>query len=407
MNRLKKSGLLLFCFLLVSSTTGCRTRLVASLRKMFSGSPRIEVAAAKSPIVDGRSSSVEGEKPSPTTEHQRLTTIDQRPAPDNERPSEVAAAVAPDPVTAAPAAPVSEIRNPKSEIRNPKAAIKPVVTIDDDAGRNAASGDSITPGQAARYRELLLVKPNDAVVRYNIGRLYLQQGLLEEATREFDMAASLDPQFTYAFIMLGRVLRMRGIHDLALAKLSVAMRLQPDLPVSYIDAGICWDQRGFYDKAREQYLMALRLSPTDPQIHNNIGYSYFLEGEYKEAIKSYQKALDLAPKDLTIHNNIALAHALRKEWSQSLEHFKQAVGEAAAQNNVGHLLLRAGRVDEAIAHLERAVQLDPMSVRALGNLESALRMKGLFTDAERVHAQLQEAEKSATIGQSRTGKPNK
>jgi Flp pilus assembly protein TadD len=273
--------------------------------------------------------------------------------------------------------------------------VSPVVAIRDDAGRNALTTDAVTPELAARYRELLVLRPNDPMVRYNMGRLYFQEGLLEEATREFDMAASLDPQLAYAFIMLGRVLRIRGIYDLALAKLSVAMKLQPDLPVSYIDAGICWDQRGFYSKAREQYETALRYSPRDPEIYNNIGYSYFLEGDYKNAVKNYKKALELAPGDTYAHNNIALAYALREEWEKALEHFRQAVGEAAAQNNVGHLLLRAGQLDQAIAHLERAVKLDPASVRALGNLESALRMKGLYADAERVHAQLVEAEKNA------------
>jgi Flp pilus assembly protein TadD len=273
--------------------------------------------------------------------------------------------------------------------------INPVVAVDDGAGDDSATGDVISPECAARYRETLLMKPNDPVVRYNMGRLYLQEGLLEEATVEFDMATSLDPQFTYAFIMLGRTLRMRGLYDLALAKLSVAMKLQPDLPVSYIDAGICWDQRGYYEQAREQYLKALQFSPGDAQIYNNIGYSYFLEGEYKSAVKSYQKGLELSPNDPYTNNNIALAYAMRGEWDKALKHFRQALGEAAAQNNVGHLLLRAGRLDQAIAHLERAVQLAPDSVPALANLESALRMKGMYTDAERVHADLVAAEKNA------------
>jgi len=273
--------------------------------------------------------------------------------------------------------------------------VNPVVAIDDNAGDDSATGDVISPALAARYRELLVVKSNDPVVRYNLGRLYLQEGLLEQATFEFDMATSLDPQFSYAFIMLGRTLRMRGLYDLALAKLSVAMKLQPDLPVSYIDAGICWDQRGFYDRAREQYQRALQLTPADPQIYNNIGYSYFLEEEYKSAIKFYHQGLELSPNDTYMNNNIALAYALRQEWDKALKHFRQALGEAAAQNNIGAMLLGAGRLDEAIAHLERAVQLAPGSVRALANLESALRLKGLYTDAERVHADLVAAEKNA------------
>ncbi|RMG52903.1 MAG: tetratricopeptide repeat protein [Acidobacteria bacterium] len=270
--------------------------------------------------------------------------------------------------------------------------VKPIVMIEDSAGYRSHD-ERIAPDEAAHYRELAIVKPYDPVVRYNMGRLYLQQGLLEEASYEFDMATSLDPRFTYGFVLLGRTLRMRGLYDLAIAKLRRAIQLQPDLPVAYIELGVCWDERGHHDKAREAYFKALALAPNDSRIYNNIGYSYFLEEEYKNAIKYYKKALQLDPDDLRAHDNIALAYAMREKWDKALIHFTRALGEAAAQNNVGHLLLRAGRIDEALAHLERAVHLDPTSVPALGNLESALRLKGRIDEAEKIHTRLLEAER--------------
>jgi Flp pilus assembly protein TadD len=289
--------------------------------------------------------------------------------------------------------------------------VKPVVTIEDGAGHTSESKaeaggleDVITPEQAATYRELVVTKPYDSIVRYNMGRLYLQQGLLEEATYELDMATSLDPKFTYAFILLGRALRMRGQYDLAMAKFTAAMQLSPDLPLTFIDAGVCWDQRGYHDRAREAYQKALALVPntaglgvgTAARIYNNIGYSFFLEENYGEAMKAYRLALQLNPDDQQTNNNMAMTSAMQQKWDKALHHFTVAVGLAAAQNNIGHLLLRAGKVDEALAHLELAVRLNPKSVRSLGNLESALRLKGRIDDAEKLHAQLVEIERSQT-----------
>lgn len=293
---------------------------------------------------------------------------------------------------------------------------KPVVSIEDNAGQpvedNAITGgdatgsqtgpnDAITPAMAAAYRELAVTKPYEPAVRYNLGRLYLQQGLLEEATYEFDMATSLDPKMTYAFILLGRTLRMRGMHDLAIAKFTAATKLQPDLPLAYVDTGVCWDERGHHGKARDAYFQALKYAPDDSSIYNNIGYSYFLDGEYRDAIEYYRKALQLDPDNEQINNNLALAYATQQKWDKALHHFTQALGEAAAQNNVGHLLLRAGKVDEALAHLEIAVRLNPDSSRALGNLESALRLKGRIDDAEKLHARLVEMEKTRGHGPAR------
>ncbi len=369
----------LFILALVLTNSGCSNRFVAGVRKLFvkpvTASAKYTVAGVRK-LFNGSGSDSPGvaQTEQAYQEVRPVVTIeDGAGAPSGK----------------------SEIRNPKSETNSNVPNVSDFdIRASDFPAKPGGLDDVITPAQAAHWRELAVAKPYDAVVRYNVGRLYLQQGLLEEATYEFDMAASLDPKLTYAFVLLGRTLRMRGLHDLAIAKLNVAMQLQPDLPLTYVDAGVCWDERGHHGKARDAYLKALSLTPRDARIYNNIGYSFFLEGEYKEAITQYRKALQLDPENPQINNNLALAYATQQKWDRALFHFTRALGAAAAQNNIGHLLLRAGRVDEAVAHLELAVSLNPKSVRALGNLESALRLKGRIDDAEKLHAQLVEVEKA-------------
>jgi Flp pilus assembly protein TadD len=246
----------------------------------------------------------------------------------------------------------------------------------------------ITPELAAHYRELAVLSPYDSMVRYNLGRLYLQEGALEPATYEFDMAASLDPQFTLAYLMLGRVLRLRGQYDLALAKLAVASRLQPEFADPYIEAGICWDQRGFPEKARQQYLLALAVAPNNLDAYVNLGYSFFLEGDYEGAIKQYKKALELSPDDPYANNNIAMAYGLKGDFKRAFAHFSRALGPSAAHNNVGFLWLQARQFTKSIEHFQEAVRLDPSSEPALTNLIAALRIVGRYEEAERAHQQL-------------------
>lgn len=367
---MKKQRFLAIVFILslAASSSGCTNRFVAGVRKLFvkpaTVSAKYTVAGIRKLLDRSRTDSeVSAQTEQAYQEAKPVVTIEDS---------------AGDPAS-----------DPASDSSEAKADNSPDASAD-----HAGPDDVITSAQAAQYRELLVTKPYDAIVRYNIGRLDLQQGLLEEATYEFDMATSLDPKFTYAFILLGRTLRMRGQYDLAIAKFNVAANLQPDLALTYIDRGVCWDQRGFHDKARDAYLKALSLTPSDGRIYNNIGYSFFLEGDYGAAISAYRKALQLNPDDAQTNNNIALAYAMQQKWDKALTHFAQALGEAAAQNNIGHLLMRAGKVDEAVAHLELAVRLQPDSLRALGNLESALRLKGRIDDAEKLHGRLLEAERT-------------
>lgn len=372
----QRAFLVVLMLAMVMTTSGCTNRLMAGMRKLFVRP--VQSVVAKTQQLFDRS------QPQPSTSAEQANS-DIRPVMviedsagqpvDSGQPTPDATPSAGETATAAPS---------ESDASASVAASTPAVTLD----------GVITPEMAARYREDLVTKPYDAVVRYNMGRLYLQQGLLNEAAYEFDMATSLDHSFTYAFILLGRTLRMRGQYDLAMAKFMTAAKLQPDMPLIYVEAGVCWDQRGYHERAREQYAKALALTPQDSRLHNNIGYSYFLEGEYAAAIKAYRRALQINPSDRHTHNNIAMAYSMQQKWDKALYHFTQALGEAAAQNNIGHLLLRAGKLDEALAHLELAVRLKPDSLRALGNLESALRMKGRIDEAAKVHTQILELERA-------------
>lgn len=368
--------LVVFMLTLVMTTSGCTGRLMAGMKKLFVR-PVQTVVAKTQQLFDRSHPQPSASAEQANSDIKPVIAIEDsagQPAEPADQPSPEATPAAGETATAAPAADASA----------PVAASTPAITLD----------GVITPEMAARYREELVAKPYDALVRYNMGRLYLQQGLLNEAAYEFDMATSLDQHFTYAFILLGRTLRLRGQYDLAMAKFMTAAKLQPDMPLIYVEAGICWDQRGYHERAREQYARALALTPHDSRLHNNIGYSYFLESEYAAAIRAYRRALQMNPGDRHAHNNIAMAYAMQQKWDKALYHFTQALGEAAAQNNIGHLLLRAGRVDEALAHLELAVRLKPDSLRALGNLESALRMKGRIDEAARIHTQIVELERA-------------
>jgi tetratricopeptide (TPR) repeat protein len=53
---------------------------------------------------------------------------------------------------------------------------------------------------------------------------------------------------------------------------------------------------------------------------------------------------------------------------------------AGAWNNLGVLEARAGRLDEAVAHWQRALGVDPGNARALDNLERARQLREQETD---------------------------
>ena len=59
---------------------------------------------------------------------------------------------------------------------------------------------------------------------------------------------------------------------------------------------------------------------------------------------------------------------------------------AAPHTNLGILLRRAGRVDDAVLAYETAIRLDPADAAAYHNLGLIHRSRGAFADAERAYA---------------------
>ena len=85
--------------------------------------------------------------------------------------------------------------------------------------------------------------------------------------------------------------------------------------------------------------------------HNNLGNALFTKGRVDEAIVHYQKALQINPDSAKTHDNL------------------------------GNALFTKGRVDEAIVHYQKALQINPDSAKTHNNLGNALFTKGRVDEA--------------------------
>ncbi len=85
--------------------------------------------------------------------------------------------------------------------------------------------------------------------------------------------------------------------------------------------------------------------------HNNLGYALFQQGKVDEAMIHYQKALEIKPD------------------------------YAEAHSNLGNVLFQKGSVDEAIAHCQKALEIKPDFAEAHNNLANALFQKGRVDEA--------------------------
>jgi Flp pilus assembly protein TadD len=174
------------------------------------------------------------------------------------------------------------------------------------------------------------------------GRAHLEAGRLNEAVAELSRAASLDPKLSQAHSLLA----------------------------------VAYDRKGLRDRAEDSYRRAIDVNDRDPEALNNLGYSLYLGGNYRAAVDRLKKAARLAPNDTRILNNLALAQVRLGKYDDAYKNFARAGGEFNGHANVAALLIRAGREEKAVEHLEHARRLRPDSQNVLRQLAEAYERAG-------------------------------
>jgi tetratricopeptide (TPR) repeat protein len=109
---------------------------------------------------------------------------------------------------------------------------------------------------------------------------------------------------------------------------------------------LTWNQCKMYVDSDTLWWATIARNPQSWMAHNNIAINLLQKGRTDEALAHYNQALELDPNYGEAHYNLANA------------------------------LVRLGRVDEAIAHYEKAVELNPNNAMAYYNLGSVLVQNG-------------------------------
>jgi protein O-mannosyl-transferase len=114
---------------------------------------------------------------------------------------------------------------------------------------------------------------------------------------------------------------------------------------------LTWRQSGIYADSETLWRTTVSQNANSWTAHHNLGNALVTKGRDDEAIAHFQKALEIQP-------DFAMAH-----------------------NNLGNALLAKGQTDEAIAHFQKALEIQPDDATAHNNLGNVLLQSGRADDA--------------------------
>ncbi len=232
----------------------------------------------------------------------------------------------------------------------------------------------------------------DKVVSYSyLAKLYLEEGMLDEAINSYTNALRIEPEYTDAQSNLGVVLARQGRLDEAIIHFNEAIRIKPDFAEAHSNFGYVLMHIGREDEAIMHLNRALQIDPGLVSAHSNLAYALSLRGRLRESIKEYEWILKTQPNDASTHNDLGVALAQEGRVDEALVHFAEALrirpDWAGPMTNLAWFMAtRKGaefyNPQEAVRLAERACELTNYSkADFLNTLAASYAAAGRFTEA--------------------------
>jgi adenylate cyclase len=223
---------------------------------------------------------------------------------------------------------------------------------------------------------------------------------MQYARRMFDRAIEIDPNFARAhagiadccsFLYMywdGSKANLEG----ADASSGKALELDPESAEAHTSRAVALTLRQRYGEAREEFEAALRLNPMLYEPHYFYGRACFTEGKVVEAIAHYREAWRVRPEDyqaiyLSAEALVKLGRrdealdAARQGLKLADAHLELNPDDARAWYLSSAALMRLGQREQAMERARRASTIDPEDTAVLYNVGCVYALAGSADEA--------------------------
>jgi len=156
-----------------------------------------------------------------------------------------------------------------------------------------------------------------------------------------------------------------------------AVDKHPKLPRPYHCLAIYYGEMGYREKGMNLYHKALTLKRGPHYIshhmtHYNLALEYIHIDQKEKAIEQLRKAIEIAPGFANAYNNLGVLMMKQGKYDEAFDNFIRALtydeNNAIAHNNLAFVLLKRGRLEEALSESRKALALQKDFTRAFYNL---------------------------------------
>ena len=216
----------------------------------------------------------------------------------------------------------------------------------------------------AKIQTLNQQYPNVPVLFNILGACYKSLGQLENASKMFKNAFTLQPKYAEAHFNHGVVLRAMGELVLASESYKNAIVLLPNYPDAHNNLGNVFRDLGRLEEAIECYEWAVAYRPEFAEAHNNLGIVQSDMGQLNLSLKNYEKAISINPDYVDALFNQAITNKQLGNKSLSIKIFEKVLelspDYASAYRNLSEVK-NYKKNDQQIVKMEKLISKKNLS----------------------------------------------
>ncbi len=232
-----------------------------------------------------------------------------------------------------------------------------------------------------------------ALSRYIMAVMYEDLGQIDQAIQQYKSALSFDSKNNIIRLNLAVAYLKKGLSEQAVKELNTAAKIEPEAVEPHAVLAVLFSLQNKPDQANREYEISLKnaakFNPKNIDIYKNLGQLYLGEKKFDAAIEAYQVVLGLAPLDSSAHFYLANIYEQKGQKAKTEAELKKALelkpDYHEALNYLGFFYAEENKnLDQAEAMVKKALEFEPENGAYLDSLGWVYFKKGRDQEALKI-----------------------
>jgi tetratricopeptide (TPR) repeat protein len=268
------------------------------------------------------------------------------------------------------------------------------------ADATRASGD--LQGAEVLYRRQVELNPRSVEDLNDLADLLVAEKLYSAAIRYWDLALTVEPDNVDVAISRAEALNTNGDAQEAIESLQRLEGRHANAASIHYSLGTMFGLQKRFGEAVAEFRKALELDPNDADARLSLARSLLAQSEYSDVLPTLLPFVKAHPANAVAHSLLGFAYRGLEQYEPATRQLQIAVkanpDDGDIQFGLGVSLMHMGRPEEAIPHLQRAIDLEPGV--EMPRLQMAVALKAINDPkrSEEMYKQVRQTQRTNLAG---------